>query len=84
MIWLLITIVIVSGVTYNIVNTDIFASNSQALNDAIADSSRGYEGYAESLPLFYALFNGFFSLFVGIICSLILKQNSKIQIHLPI
>lgn len=82
--WLVITIFIVSGVTYSFVNTEIFASSNLALNDALADSSTGYEEYAKSLPLVYAFFNGLLTIIVGIILSIIMKQKSKIQIHLPI
>lgn len=82
-VWLLVTIVVVSGVSYGIANAEIFASNNQALNDAIADASTGYENYAATLPLKYALFNGILLLFVGFFYSLVMKQFSKIQIHLP-
>jgi len=81
--WLFITVVLVSSISFGIANSEIFASNNQALNDAIADSSTGYQGYADSLPFKYALFNGSAALLIGIIYSLLMKQFSKIQMHLP-
>jgi len=83
LVWLLVIILIVSGVSYGIANTEIFASNNQALNDALNDASTGYDNYAASLPLKYALFNGALTLVLGFLYSLVLKQISKIQIHLP-
>ena len=83
LIWLLITCIIVFGVTYSIANTQIFASGNQALNDAISDESTGYKKFAENLPLQYAFYNSLLALVIGLLYSLILKQFSKIQIHLP-
>lgn len=83
LLWLVVIIIIVFGMTYSIANTEIFASGNQALNAAIDDASTGYKNYASSLPLQYALYNSLLTLVIGIIYSLILKQFSKIQIHLP-
>jgi len=83
LVWLAITIVVVFSTTYGIANMEILASSNQALNNAISNSSTGYAGYSASLPLKYALFNGSLTLVIGFIYSLILKQYSKIQIHLP-
>ena len=83
LIWLLISIVTVIGITYAIANTEIFNSNNQALNEAIADESTGYEAYVSSLPMKYALVNSLLAAIIGFIYSLFLKQFSKIQIHLP-
>jgi len=82
-VWLAITAIIVSAITYSIANTEIFASNNQALNDAIADETTGYKNYAASLPFSYAIYNGLFAIVVGLIYSFIMKQFSKVQIHLP-
>ena len=81
--WLAVSGIIVSIISYSIANTEIFASNNQALNNAIADDSTGYKNYAESLPFSYALYNGLFAIIIGIICSFLMKQFSKVQIHLP-
>lgn len=83
LIWLLVSVIIVFGTTYATANISIFASNSQALNDALADASTGYKDYADTLPLMYATFNSLLTLVIGLIYSLIMKQFSKIQIHLP-
>lgn len=82
--WLIVSAIIVSIISYSIANTEIFASGNQALNDAIADETTGYKNYASSLPLSYALYNGLFAIIIGIICSFLMKQISKVQIHLPI
>jgi hypothetical protein len=76
-------VLIVLGTTYGIANTEIFGSDNQALNEAIADASTGYADYADSLPLKYALANSLLALIISIIYSLIMKQFSKIQLHLP-
>jgi len=83
LLWLVVSGIIVSIISYSIANTEIFASNNQALNDAIADESTGYKNYAGSLPLSYALYNGLFAIVIGSICSFLMKQFSKVQIHLP-
>ena len=83
LVWLLITVIIVSGISYGIANTEIFASNNQALNNAIGNPSTGYDSFAVSLPLKYSLINGGLTLIIGFIFSLFMKQFSKIQIHLP-
>jgi hypothetical protein len=80
---LIITIVVVSGSTYGVVRSEIFASNNEALNNAIADASTNYETYVSSLSLKYAIFNGLLSGVWGFVCSLVMKRFSKIQIHLP-
>ena len=83
LVWLLITVLIVAGSTYGIANNEIFVSDNQALIAALADLESGYEQFAKTLPLNYALFNGILTIGIGFIYSLILKQFSKIQIHLP-
>ena len=81
--WLIISALVVAIVTYNIVNAGIFSSNNQSLNDALADSSIGYAAFGESLPMKFALYNGILTLFIGFVYSMVLKQFSKIQVHLP-
>jgi len=83
LVWLLITFIFVVGLTYGIANNEIFVSDNQALIDALADSESGYEQFAKTLPLKYALINGILTIGISFIYSLILKQFSKIQIHLP-
>ncbi len=87
LIWLVVTVIVVFGATYGIANKEIFSSDNQDLNDALADAATGYENYASvfpSLPLLYALINSLLAITVGVILSLIMKQFSKIQTHLPL
>jgi hypothetical protein len=83
LIWLIIVSLLVFGTTWGITNSEIFASSNQDLIDALADSKSGYEVFASSLPLKYSLINGCLTLIISFIYSLIMKQFSKIQIHLP-
>jgi hypothetical protein len=82
-VWLAVSILVVYITTYSIASSEILESNNQALNDALADASTGYEQYASSLPVKYAFVNSFLAFIIGFIYSLIMKQFSKIQIHLP-
>ena len=84
LIWIAITVFIVSVATYGIANNEILGSDNQALNEAIADTSTGYEDFAATLPLKYAFANCLMALIISFIYSLIMKQFSKIQIHLPL
>ena len=83
LLWLAVSVFIVFVATYGIANTEILGSDNQALNEAIADASTGYADYAASLPLKYALANSLLALIISFIYSLIMKQFSRIQIHLP-
>lgn len=83
LIFLAVSVLIVLIASYAIASNEIFNSNNQALNDAIADESTGYEAFVSSLPMRYALVNSLLAAIIGFIYSLILKQFSKIQIHLP-
>lgn len=81
--WLLITFIITGGIAWGIASNEIYSSDNQALNEALLDPESGYMSYAATLPPKYALINGGLSLILGFIYSLMLKQFSKIQIHLP-
>lgn len=83
LVWLFVIFLVASFVSWGISYNEIFLSNNQSLNDALADPESGYEHYAKTLPLKYALYNGLLSVVLGFLFSLILKQFSKIQIHLP-
>lgn len=83
LLWLIIVFLITGGISWGISNNEIFLSNNQALINALADPESGYEEYANTLPMTYALVNGLLAIVLGFIYSLILKQFSKIQIHLP-
>ncbi len=82
-IWLVVTVLIVLGVTYGIADAAIFGSDNQALNEALADAETGYENYASALPFRYAMANSLLAAILSFIYSLIMKQFSKVQIHLP-
>ena len=83
LLWLLITIVLTSGISWGISNNEIFLSDNQELMKALNNQNSGYEEHANTLPNTYAFYNGLFSIVVGFIYSLFMKQFSKIQIHLP-
>ncbi len=83
LVWLALIILAVAGTSWGIANNEIFASNNQALIDALADPQTGYEEFAKTLPLKYSIANSILTLGISFIYSLILKQFSKIQIHLP-
>jgi len=81
--WFLISGIVVFGCSWSLANTEIFASNNQQLTDALNDPQSGYKQYASDLPLNYAMINTGLALILGFIYSLILKQFSRIQMHLP-
>lgn len=81
--WLIIISLLVAGTTWVIASHEIFGSSNQMLNDALTTPGSGYNDYAQSLPIKYAIINGFLTLVISFIYSLIMKQFSKIQIHLP-
>lgn len=83
LLWLVIVAVIVGTICGIISNNVIFNSDNQELINALADPESGYEDYAITLRFKYAIANGILSVFMSFIYSLILKQKSKLQIHLP-
>jgi hypothetical protein len=83
LIWFVVSVITVIGLTWSCANTEILGSTDPNLISALADQATGYETYARSLPMKYAFLNGGLSMLAGFIYSLIIKQFSKIQIHLP-
>ena len=81
--WLVVTGLTVFFCTWGLAHAEIFASDNQALNDALNDPESGYKAYVSGLPVTYALVNTLSAVILGFIYSLILKQFSKIQMHLP-
>lgn len=81
--WLLVTAIVVFGSTWGIANAAIFASSSQALNQALSNPASGYEQFASTLPIKYSSVNALLTIILGFLYSLIMKQFSKIQMHLP-
>ena len=83
LIWTAVMVIIVALVTNGIANAEIFGSDNQTLNDLLADTNTGYAEYAGSLPVKYVLTNSLLALILSCIYSLLLKQFSKIHVHLP-
>ena len=81
--WLSIAFIIAGGISWGILDSEIFLSDTQLLIDALADPKSRYEEYANTLHLKYTLLNGLLGMMAGFIWSLMLKRFSKIQIHLP-
>jgi hypothetical protein len=81
--WLVISAVIVFTCSYGLAHAEIFSSPNQALTDALNDPESGYQAYASGLPVKYALANTVSTIVLGFIYSLIMKQFSKLQMHLP-
>ena len=81
--WLVIISLIIAFVAWAIADNKIFMSDNQALNGALDDPETGYKHFAQSLPLQYAWINGALAVVLGFVYSLLLKQFSKLQIHLP-
>lgn len=75
--------IVTGGISWSISNNEIFMSDNEDLINALADPTSGFEYFAKTLPIKYALFNALLSLAVGFVYSLVLKQFSKINIHLP-
>jgi len=84
LIWTAVMILIVAGVTNGIANAEIFGSDNQTLNELLSDTDTGYAVYARSLPVKYVLANSLLALILSCIYSLLMKQFSKIHVHLPI
>lgn len=84
--WILcifIIILVTFGLTWSLSNEFIFNSDNQQLINLLSNPESGYEDYALTLPLKYAMWNAVFALFLGFLFSVIMKQFSKAQIHLP-
>lgn len=81
LIWLIITTLIVFGSSFGVANNEILASNNPDMINCYNDPD--CMAYAASLPIKYAQANLLLSLFVSFIYSMIMKQFSKVQIHLP-
>ena len=81
LIWYVCTILIVFGWTYGYANSYINGSNAQEMIQCY--NVQECADYIKKLPLEYAKANAFLGIIVGFIGSLILKQRSKVQTHLP-
>lgn len=83
LVMLVVTVLLVFGITWGLANSEIFASSNQDLIDAIADPESGYENFAQTLPIKYAMKNSILAVIITFIYSFLMKQFSKIQPHLP-
>lgn len=81
--WLLVITLVTFGLTWSLSNEFIFNSSSKQLDALLGDPNSGYEEYALTLAVKYALWNAGFSIILGFIYSLLMKQFSKVQTHLP-
>jgi hypothetical protein len=81
LIWYVVTILVVLGGTFGYANQFINASNAQEMITCY--NVHECAEYIKGLPMEYAKTNAFLGLIVGFIGSLILKQFSKVQTHLP-
>ncbi len=81
--WLVIICGVVFAASWGLAYSEIFSSGNPALSEALNDPASGYAPYAAGLPVTYGLVNTLSSALLGFIYCLILKQFSKIQMHLP-
>lgn len=81
LIWFAITILIVFGCTFGYANTFILGSNAPEMVPCF--NVQVCSDYINGLPLEYAKANIILGMILGFIGSLILKQWSKVQTHIP-
>ncbi len=82
-IFLFSSIVLVFLITFAWAMREIYAVNPALIGELNKPLS-AYKAYAALLPLKYALVNCFLAAILGVIVSLIFKQFSKVQTHLPV
>lgn len=83
LLWLVFILVVIGGSTYGIFMQQIFQSNNPDLIAALYNPDTGYENFAYRVVWEYVQVNVFFAGVLGVCYSLLLKQISKIQKHLP-
>jgi len=81
LIWYVFTLLVVFGWTFGYANSFILGSNANEMT--LCYNVQECTDFINSLPLEYAKANAFLCLITGFIGSLILKQFSKVQTHLP-
>ena len=81
---LLICLITVFSVTVSVAFIEIFASNNNALNNALGDPELPHYQYASVLPYFFGILNALYGLIVFLLFSWIFKQYSKLHGHIPI
>lgn len=82
-IYVAIIALIAGAISWQVMYSGIFNTDSDDLNNLLNNNTEGYADFAYSLLPKYALINGVLSTVVSFVYSLVLKQFSKIQIHLP-
>lgn len=80
---LVISSLLVFGITLNFANIEILAPQNDELMQAMSDPESGYQIFAETLPIKYSLINAILSLILGFIASFAMRPFSKCQKHLP-
>ena len=81
--WLVITSLLTSVISWSISYNEIILSSDNSLNKALNDTESGYKDATYNFLMNYALCNGVLCVITACIYSVLLKQISKIQIHLP-
>ena len=82
-VWLVVVAAVVVGVSYAITYSALFNSGNPALIQAMNNPSTGYTDFAKKLVAVLAILNGAYSLVIGFLWSLLLKQKSVLHIHIP-
>lgn len=78
LLWLLVTVLIVLGVTLGTANIEVEVFLSKTSN-----VTQDCQDHIRTLPLKYGLANTALAAVLSLVYSLILKQFSKVQMHLP-
>ena len=81
LILLVIAILVVFGTTYGYSRSFILGSNAQEMT--LCYNVEECSEYIQALPMKYAWVNTILGSLIGFIGSLLLKQGSKVQTHLP-
>lgn len=81
--WLLISSVLVFGITYYIVFIAVIDSGDPQIQDLLYDSSNGFESFAYQYFIKISLLNSALSFVLGFLLSLVMKRFSTLQTHLP-
>ena len=81
--WLLISSVLVFGITYYIVFIATINSGSPQILNLLSNSSNGFESFAYQYFIKISLLNSALSFVFGFLLSLGMKRFSTLQTHLP-
>ena len=81
LIWFILSILVVLGLTFGYANQ--FINDSNATEMLMCYDVQECASYINALPMEYAVANIFLGVLVGLIVSILFKQWSKVQAHLP-